>query len=507
MDTLIHNYVSKQKRLLELELRAEEEEDEIIEQKERNRKKNVIKKDHDNDINEETKRANRIIRNLQVEEWSIGLMGRTVVSLVPIKGEISHGSENDNNDKEVDGKQQDDGESQDESETKTVKSRQKHKSDSVIILPAHRITVGDEVEIISKNHYNNDMTTNNRKNNRRRSFGGVVSAVTETMISIALYGNKNNVNRSSSSSEKDEQDQSDETQILGSPPLTIVPKSSIAVHKKMIQVLHRLESEGVNHPFAGKVIRGVFEPATLQPNDQNHNGDGKESTFTSFNPNLDQSQIDAIKFCLEDRPISLIHGPPGTGKTTTVAELINQAVFNHNLRVLVTAPSNVAIDNVLERLVLSSKCHDDVNLKRKKSKRGIDRSAKTIRAVRLGHPARIQSSILKYSLEALVQNSDETEIVTDIRSELQSYLQVLSNPKSKGVEKRTAYREMKLLRKEIREREEKVVHSLIANAQVVLATNVGAASSLLDKYEKSPMSKPFDIVIIDEAAQALECSW
>ena len=202
---------------------------------------------------------------------------------------------------------------------------------------------------------------------------------------------------------------------------------------------------------------------------------------------------------------------PIPGKTTTVAELIHQAVHVHKLKVLVTAPSNVAVDNVLERLVsnkIQNQSHDKHIVKKSKRKYLKDKgSSINIRAVRLGHPARIQESILKYSLEALVQNTDGTEIVSDIRSELQSYLKVVSNPKSRGMEKREAYREMKSLRKEIRSREEKVVQSLISNAQVVLATNVGAATSILDRYEKSPMSKPFDLVIIDEAAQALEVSW
>lgn len=204
---------------------------------------------------------------------------------------------------------------------------------------------------------------------------------------------------------------------------------------------------------------------------------------------------------------------PVPGKTTTVAELIHQAVHVHKLKVLVTAPSNVAVDNVLERLVsnqIQNQSNDNNNFKKNKRKllKDINKgSPMNIRAVRLGHPARIQESILKYSLEALVQNADGTEIVSDIRSELQSYLKVVSNPKSRGMEKREAYREMKILRKEIRSREEKVVQGLISNAQVVLATNVGAASSILDRYEKSPMSKPFDLVIIDEAAQALEVSW
>ena len=206
--------------------------------------------------------------------------------------------------------------------------------------------------------------------------------------------------------------------------------------------------------------------------------------------NLDESQTDAIQFALHgQQPVSLIHGPPGTGKTTTVAELIQQAVHVHKMRVLVTAPSNVAVDNVLERLVANQDAASaSASTKHK------DGQNKRIRAVRLGHPARIQPSILRYSLESLVQNADGTEIVNDIRSEMKAHLRVASNPKSRPLDKRTAYREMKLLRKELRQREGKVVESLLADAQVVLTTNVGAASHVLDKFENSSAGagKPFD---------------
>jgi len=206
-------------------------------------------------------------------------------------------------------------------------------------------------------------------------------------------------------------------------------------------------------------------------------------------------------------------------KTTTVAELIHQAVHIHKWKVLVTAPSNVAVDNILQRLVAPSsrnKVQPPTTTTTAKKKHTASRCSKDtttnalvsppVCAVRLGHPARIQPSILPFSLDALVTNSDGTEIVMDIRAELKEHLEILSNPKRGGVEKRAAYREMKLLRKEIRQREEKVVDGLLLGAQVVLCTNVGAASTVLDKFEKSPLFKPFDLVVIDEAAQALEAS-
>jgi ATP-dependent RNA/DNA helicase IGHMBP2 len=186
-----------------------------------------------------------------------------------------------------------------------------------------------------------------------------------------------------------------------------------------------------------------------------------------------------------------------------VAELIQQAVYYHGMKVLVTAPSNVAVDNIIERLAA-------VPPKSKKKTKGVIKNPnKPLRMVRLGHPARIKPSILRYSLEALVQAHDGTEIVQDVRSELQSFLRILTNPKSKGNDKRLAYREVKNLRKEVRMREEKVVQELVSTSQVVLATTVGAASRLLRAVtdpKEGGHNSGFDLVIIDEAAQALEAS-
>ena len=179
-----------------------------------------------------------------------------------------------------------------------------------------------------------------------------------------------------------------------------------------------------------------------------------------------------------------------------MAELIRCAVHIKGWKVLVTAPSNVAVDNVLDRVM---SIENEQTGKRNGSK-------KKIKAVRLGHPARIQRGIQKYSLESLVHSSEGTEIVRDCRSELNDYLKTLSSAKSRPTEKRVAYREMKALRKEIRTREEKIVGQILRESNVVLATTVGAASSLLNRILGGKDERPFDLVIIDEAAQALEAS-
>eukprot|EP00934_Nitzschia_sp_Nitz4_P006912 Nitzschia sp. Nitz4//scaffold37_size175936//112246//115314//NITZ4_002054-RA/size175936-processed-gene-0.227-mRNA-1//-1//CDS//3329549812//6902//frame0 len=422
-DATIRAFVSNQRELLSLELEAETDEQEVIDNEER---------------------ASHILGNLDVSQVAVGLYGRTVVEL-------------------------------------TLWSEASPSKGGPAMLPAHRFTVGDEVEIRSKSGGGKGKTS------------GVISAVSDTYVSVALFQTpqQNNVNANQNTdTAKDEESESG----MGTAPFSIVPRSSVEVHRKLLRALDTLEKKGIDHPVAGNVIKAMFstdpsnDPAVTK-------GDALQQPF---NARLDESQRNAISFALQpDRPISLIHGPPGTGKTTTVAELIQQAVHNHGMKVLVAAPSNVAVDNILERLMQPSPTQSSGGTR---SKRRGDKTP-SIRAVRLGHPARIKTSILSYSLEALVQKADGTEVVADVRKELQSYLRVANNPKSRAGDKRAAYREIKVLRKEIRTREEKVVRELIGTAQVVLATTIGADNRILDRLDDG-----FDLVVIDEAAQALEAS-
>src|SRR5947208_2075916 len=93
---------------------------------------------------------------------------------------------------------------------------------------------------------------------------------------------------------------------------------------------------------------------------------------------LNPSQQEAVRFALAAQDLAIIHGPPGTGKTTTVVELIRQAVRRGD-KVLVCAPSNLAVDNLLERLL----AHGE-------------------QAVRLGHPARVLPQLREHTLDLMV---------------------------------------------------------------------------------------------------------
>ncbi|XP_072448085.1 DNA-binding protein SMUBP-2-like [Chiloscyllium punctatum] len=197
-----------------------------------------------------------------------------------------------------------------------------------------------------------------------------------------------------------------------------------------------------------------------------------------YNPSLDDSQREAIHFALSQKEVAIIHGPPGTGKTTTIVEIILQAI-KQGLKVLCCAPSNVAVDNLVERLA----------------------QFKT-QILRLGHPARLLESIHRHSLDAILANSDNTQIVMDIRKDIDQAFAKLKKTQERG-EKAHFRGEIKTLRKELRTREEAAIVQILKKASVVLATNTGASNDgplklLSDDY--------FDLVVIDECAQALEAS-
>jgi ATP-dependent RNA/DNA helicase IGHMBP2 len=211
---------------------------------------------------------------------------------------------------------------------------------------------------------------------------------------------------------------------------------------------------------------------------------GGGQRFQPFNPGLNESQVSAIEAALSTSDMCVIHGPPGTGKTTTVVELIHQAV-ERGLSVLAVAPSNIAVDNMVERLA-----RPVVDPRTKRTRR-------PAKMVRIGHPARITPNVLKHCLEAHIARADGTELVADIRKEIQAHMGTLR--KVKKCDRYAIRQEIRTLRKELRDRERGVMKSIVNESKVVLGTTVGVAGRALRSREE-----PFDLVIIDEAAQALE---
>lgn len=197
-----------------------------------------------------------------------------------------------------------------------------------------------------------------------------------------------------------------------------------------------------------------------------------EAEVEFLDQTLNDGQRDAVGFALASREVALIHGPPGTGKTYTLIELIRQFV-QRKLRILVCGPSNISVDNIVERL-----------------------APHKLPIIRLGHPARLLPSVLNHSLDVLTQTSEAAGIVKDVRKEMDAKQASIKKTRN-GRERKAIYNDMKDLRKEYREREKQCVTTLVGGSKVVLATLHGAGGFQL-------RNEQFDVVIIDEASQALE---
>ncbi|PWA30451.1 hypothetical protein CCH79_00015310 [Gambusia affinis] len=240
-------------------------------------------------------------------------------------------------------------------------------------------------------------------------------------------------------------------------------------YKRMKRALNALN--GYRTGPASCLIPVLFGDA--QPSSHSHSNE-----FEFFNSELDDSQREAVSFALSQRELAVVHGPPGTGKTTTVVEIILQAV-KQGQKVLCCAPSNVAVDNLVERL---ARCKAKV--------------------LRLGHPARLLESIQKHSLDAILAQSDNANIIADIRKDIDKALVGMKKKSEKG-ERGNFKREIGELRKELRNRETAAIAEILKSADVVLSTNTGACD---DGPLKFLPAEHFDWVVIDECAQALESS-
>jgi len=196
---------------------------------------------------------------------------------------------------------------------------------------------------------------------------------------------------------------------------------------------------------------------------------------------LNPSQQMAIAHALAAEDVAIIHGPPGTGKTTAVVELIRQAV-QRGEKVLACAPSNLAVDNIFERLLALPELATGANV------------------VRIGHPARVLPALRDQTLDLLVENHPEMKLVRKLTKEahaLRTSAGKYTRAKPEPGARRDMRAEAKALLADARRLEEQLVERIFHAARVVCATLTGLDDRLLHGYH-------FDRCVIDEAAQSTE---
>ena len=220
---------------------------------------------------------------------------------------------------------------------------------------------------------------------------------------------------------------------------------------------------------------------------------------------LNESQKSAIENSLSCENFFLIHGPFGTGKTRTLVELISQET-RKNHKVLATAESNTAVDNILERLSENKK----------------------LNITRLGHPQRVSKTNISYTLAYKAENHKLNKRINDIYRKIDKIIDKRSSYTKPTPQYRRGYgdydilynasknkggrgisiEKMKSMAKwieysqrideahsEIKRIENKMINEIIDKSDVILSTNSSAA---LDSISRTK----FDVAIIDEASQA-----
>lgn len=252
--------------------------------------------------------------------------------------------------------------------------------------------------------------------------------------------------------------------------------TNTVTYQRMESTLRKLAElieaqSAISHPISGLLL-----------GERQFTNRGLASEVNFNNSSLNASQQHAVRFALQNE-IAIIHGPPGTGKTYTLVEIIQQLVAYRGERVLVCGPSNISVDTILERL------------------------AKVLpgnQLVRIGHPARLLQSNVVHSLDILCKSGERGMIVRDILNDIDGVIRCIKKTKS-SQERRQGWQEVKELRKELRQRERKVVREVLEESKVVVCTLHGSSSKeLLSYYNEDNGKNLFDTIIIDEVSQSLE---
>ncbi len=195
----------------------------------------------------------------------------------------------------------------------------------------------------------------------------------------------------------------------------------------------------------------------------------EQFTFSPMHfPWLNTTQEHAVNEVLRAKDVAIVHGPPGTGKTTTLVEAINETLMREN-QVLVCAQSNMAVDWISEKLV----------------DRGIS-------VLRIGNPTRVNDKMLGFTYERRFESHPDYTQLWAIRKAIRD----LRKSKKKSYE---YHQRLEHLKSRAAEIEIRINAELFSEARVIACTLTGAANRLLDGMK-------FGTLFIDEAAQALEAA-
>ncbi len=194
---------------------------------------------------------------------------------------------------------------------------------------------------------------------------------------------------------------------------------------------------------------------------------------------LNDVQQVAVKTILSARDLAIIHGPPGTGKTTTLIKAIAELARQETGKILVVAPSNAAVDLLTERL-----------------------NQEGLSVLRIGNPARISEQLGLLSLDEKIARHSQTREIKSMRKRAGDFLNMAHKykrhfGKAEREQRKALFDEAHKILKDVERVEQYIVQDLLNQTQVVTATLVGA-------HHYTVRGLQYSTVVIDEAGQALE---
>jgi superfamily I DNA and/or RNA helicase len=204
----------------------------------------------------------------------------------------------------------------------------------------------------------------------------------------------------------------------------------------------------------------------------------RTSTIHYRNEQLNDSQRSAVSSMVDNQRLTIIHGPPGTGKTTTLVEGIRQ-LTEDGRKVMVSAPSNAAVDNIAQELLKAG-----------------------IRLLRVGNTGKVDPSVFPHTPEGRMAGSREQKDMKQLRIRAEEFRRMAMKYKrnfgrDEREQRNLLLREVKSIRGEIRKIQAYHEEKLFAEAQVVAGTPIGLQDSL-------PGNTRFDTIVMDEAGQCME---
>jgi ATP-dependent RNA/DNA helicase IGHMBP2 len=196
-------------------------------------------------------------------------------------------------------------------------------------------------------------------------------------------------------------------------------------------------------------------------------------------PKLNSIQQQAVEKIMNASELAIVHGPPGTGKTTTLVQAIKAMIKRDHQQILVVAPSNTAVDLLSEKL-----------------------AEEGLNVLRIGNPARVSSKMLSLTLDSKMAEHESMKQVKALKKQAADYKNMAHKYKrnfgrAEQEQRKALFNEAQKIMKEVGNTEKYMIDHVIAKAQVITATLVGASHYTINDLK-------FETVVIDEAGQALE---